>query len=229
VQQAVNIFHVQTSTSKNLTKHAMRTIFTLMTFVIFCGVTNHLAAQTSHHVTVSNNSYNPSSLVINSGDTVIWTNVQGNHNVNGTTASFPNNPQSFGNSVGSGWTYSFVFTIPGNYDYKCDPHVFFGMNGSLVVNEVATGLQTQSASSMISSVYPVPANEFVVIELNPDRAKYMQLQIRLVDQLGRLMETKSVGATDRVEIDVRHLRSGMYFFQLIDGEQTLHTGRLIVQ
>lgn len=210
----------------------MRTISTLcasMFIFLLWTSPGDLAAQTSHNVTVSSNEFSPSSLNIFVGDTVIWTNVQGNHNVNGTTASFPGNPESFGNSVGSGWTYSFVFTIPGQYNYKCDPHNFLGMNGSLVVDDVSTGIETPVAESLIAAVYPVPASDFVVIELNSNRANYSPLQIRLVDQLGRTIQTNSVGLRDRFEIDVRDLYSGLYFFQLIDGEQTLHTGRLIVR
>ena len=93
-------------------------------------------AQTSHNVSVTSNVFTPSSLTINVGDTVIWTNTQGSHNVNGTTDDYPNNPESFGNNVGSGWTYEFVFNTAGSYEYQCDPHVNFGMTGTITVNEV---------------------------------------------------------------------------------------------
>ena len=37
-------------------------------------------------------------------------------------------------SLGSGWTYSHVFTIPGTYNYQCDPHAGMGMIGSATFN-----------------------------------------------------------------------------------------------
>ncbi|NQU84606.1 MAG: T9SS type A sorting domain-containing protein [Mariniphaga sp.] len=90
-------------------------------------------AQTKHIVEVSNNKFTPSELVINVGDTIEWKNIQGFHNVNGKQTSYPSNPESFGNSTGMGWTYSHVFTIAGDYDYQCDPHVQWGMVGTFEV------------------------------------------------------------------------------------------------
>ncbi len=81
------------------------------------------------------NTFNPSSLTINVGDTVVWNNLGGFHNVNGTTITFPGNPMSFGNSSASApWTYLFVFTTPGLYNYQCDPHAGLGMTGTVQVN-----------------------------------------------------------------------------------------------
>src|SRR6056297_3564056 len=122
----------------------------LTTTQVFIGLTailfsNQVAAQTSHDVTVSSNQFSPSELTINVGDTVVWTNVQGNHNVNGTIGSNPDNPESFGNSVGSGWTYSFVFSLPGVYDYHCDPHELLGMTGAVTVEDVSTSLSEVQA------------------------------------------------------------------------------------
>lgn len=92
-----------------------------------------LHAQTSHPVAVVNNTFTPKELTIYAGDTVVWRNTQGSHNVNGKKTTFPNNPVSFGNNVGVNWTYSFVFTAAGVYDYQCDPHVDFGMTGKVTV------------------------------------------------------------------------------------------------
>ena len=90
-------------------------------------------SQTNHVVNTVANSFNPSNLTIAVGDTVTWINTGGMHNVNGNQSTFANNPASFGNSLGSGWTYSHVFTIPGTYDYQCDPHAGMGMVGSVLV------------------------------------------------------------------------------------------------
>ncbi|MFC2090053.1 T9SS type A sorting domain-containing protein [Bacteroidota bacterium] len=93
-----------------------------------------ISSQVNHLVEVSNNVYAPRSLTIDAGDTVTWKNIQGNHNVNGSQSVFPDNPESFGNSTGFNWTYSYVFTKPGTYEYQCDPHVNFNMFGEVVVN-----------------------------------------------------------------------------------------------
>ena len=119
----------------------MKTISTfknlnVLVCIIFLLFSLGVVAQTSHSVSVTSNVFTPSTLTINVGDTVVWTNTQGSHNVNGTTGDFPNNPVSFGNNVSTGWTYSFVFTTAGSYEYRCDPHVSLGMTGTLTVNEV---------------------------------------------------------------------------------------------
>ena len=91
-------------------------------------INNHIV-QTTASMTFS-----PSVLSINLGDTVTFVNTGGNHNVNGTLLTFPSNPDGFGNNVGTGWTYSYVFTTPGVYNYQCDPHVSMGMTGTILVS-----------------------------------------------------------------------------------------------
>ncbi|HKL33786.1 MAG TPA: plastocyanin/azurin family copper-binding protein, partial [Tangfeifania sp.] len=93
------------------------------------------SAQEKHIVEVSNNVFTPDELQIAAGDTVEWRNIEGIHNVNGSQGTFPENPESFGNSTGSGWTYSHVFNIAGSYDYRCDPHYTLGMTGKIEVTE----------------------------------------------------------------------------------------------
>lgn len=86
-----------------------------------------------HTVTASGVIFTPSSLTINVGDTVVFDNVSGFHNVNGTQATFPTNPASFGNALASApWTYIYVFNIVGSYNYQCDAHAP-GMAGTITV------------------------------------------------------------------------------------------------
>lgn len=108
-------------------------------------------AQMSHNVDVTNNVFTPDQLTVSVGDTVIWTNSQGFHNVNGTQASYPSNPESFGNGTGTGWTFNHVFTIPGTYDYQCDPHVGLGMIGQVIVESLG-GTLTINFSGMTPHV-----------------------------------------------------------------------------
>lgn len=105
--------------------------------LVLAGFVCLLANATVHTITVSSNSFSPSSLTIQAGDTVLWNCISGCHNVNGTTGTFPGNPASFGNSVAcSPWTYQVQFTSTGTYNYQCDPHAP-GMAGTITVN-VAT-------------------------------------------------------------------------------------------
>ena len=91
-------------------------------------------AQVTHQVAVTNNVFTPADITIEVGDTVEWTCTQGSHNVNGTTSTYPSNPESFGNSVAPAtWTYYHVFNAAGDYDYQCDPHLALGMTGTITV------------------------------------------------------------------------------------------------
>ena len=85
-------------------------------------------------VEVSNYMFAPDHLNINAGETVEWVNVGGLHNVDGSTDTHPNNPDSFYSGPASNdvWSYSFTFTVAGNYDYVCTPHAP-GMAGTITV------------------------------------------------------------------------------------------------
>lgn len=98
-----------------------------------------------HIVEVSSNMFTPKDLVINEGESVRWMNVQGFHNVNGSLATYPGNPEGFANGAAASgsWTYDFTFNTAGVYDYQCDPHVGLGMVGTVtVMGEVEPTLPT---------------------------------------------------------------------------------------
>lgn len=121
----------------------MKTNSTFKTHSIFAlifilALSLNLKGQTTYNVSVTNYVYTPSQLTITAGDKVIWKNNGGSHNVNGTQSTFPNNPASFGNNLGSGWTYEYVFTTAGTYNYQCDPHADMGMVGKVIVNPIST-------------------------------------------------------------------------------------------
>jgi len=156
----------------------------------------HIAAsgQTSHAVGVTSNVFTPDEITINLGDTVIWTNTQGNHNVNGTQAQFPANPESFGNTVGPGWVYSHVFTIAGSYDYQCDPHASFGMTGKVEVQELSSDSVTLNLSGMIPHVG-------------------QEMYFALIDvETGEVIDRKSEIAQELFSVNLGELQSGRAYY-----------------
>ena len=90
---------------------------------------------TVHNIAVGSNFFNPSSLTIAQGDSVVWTNTGGFHNVNGTTVTYPTNPVGFtnGSASSAAWVYGVKFDVPGTYTYQCDPHAGGGMVGTITV------------------------------------------------------------------------------------------------
>ena len=172
--------------------------------------------QVSHAIEVVSNVFIPDSLTIQAGDTVIWTNTQGTHNVNGTQDAYPNNPESFFTEVGAGWTYSFVFTVPGIYNYHCDPHKSLGMKGKVVVEEALTSSDTPEgrASKDALRIYPNPAGDYIRI----DAGKAIE-SVRIYSVVGTLVRSDSRENKGSVLIGLEGAVPGIYLVSVrLEGE-----------
>ncbi|MGY8918237.1 MAG: plastocyanin/azurin family copper-binding protein, partial [Flavobacteriales bacterium] len=107
----------------------------LIQIITLVATSYFLNAQNSFIINTTGNTFSPDTLTITVGDTVTWNNTQGFHNINATLATYPSNPEGFGNAVaGAGWSFQWVFTIAGSYDYQCDPHASIGMTGVIIAN-----------------------------------------------------------------------------------------------
>lgn len=77
-------------------------------------------------VNISNFSFNPATITINSGMTVVWTNNDSApHAIASDNGSFSSNPLS------NGQTFTNTFTTPGTYTYHCSIHP--SMQGTIIV------------------------------------------------------------------------------------------------
>jgi len=109
----------------------MKKFFTIL---FLFALTPFVWSQQLHVVeTVGSTGFSPTNVTVSLGDTVRWVNTGGGHNVNASQTIYPDNPASFGNAVGVGWTFDHVFTVPGFYNYQCDPHLGLGMVGTVTV------------------------------------------------------------------------------------------------
>ncbi len=106
------------------------------------GATNTATCGSSSNTTtviLSGITFTPADITINIGETVLWKNEDGFHNVNGSLETYPNNPEGFfsGGAASAPWEWSYTFTEEGVYDYQCDPHESVGMVGTVtVVNNI---------------------------------------------------------------------------------------------
>ncbi|MFZ8836849.1 MAG: fasciclin domain-containing protein [Flavobacteriales bacterium] len=111
-------------------------------------------------VEASNYSFTPANLEIEVGETVVWVNVGGFHDVNGNSSTLGdvwNNPETFalgavnGNADGV-CLGSHTFMVPGTYNYDCSigSHAANGMVATITVNA------------------PPPSNTVVDIIVNSD-------------------------------------------------------------
>ena len=115
-------------------------IFTLLLPIYSIYVVN---AQTTHTINAGSYYYTPSSLTIDVGDSVIWINDGGYHDVNGNINSITNqpynNPVTFDSppiSTINSVIFAYKFTVAGTYNYDCSvgSHASDGMVGSVIVN-----------------------------------------------------------------------------------------------
>lgn len=129
----------------------MRTLFsTLLLLMLAC------MAIAQDTIVLRDFSFTPSTLTIPVGRKVVFRNQQGFHNVNGTQATFPGNPVSFGNAVAAApWTYEFTFTTAGTYRIQCDPHAG-QMQGTITVQNyplyTIPVVTTENASGVADSL-----------------------------------------------------------------------------
>jgi plastocyanin len=137
--------------SKTLSGYLM--VFAMVMF------TYSVNAQTNHDVTIVGNSFVPATLTIDVGDNVTFINDAatgggGFHNINGTQATYPTNPDNTldnGSAASGPWTYVWTCTAAGLYDYQCDPHAGGGMVGTITAAAACTaeaGTLTADASSV---------------------------------------------------------------------------------
>jgi plastocyanin len=201
----------------------------LVLFTVLLG--NPATAQTVVDVTASNGVFTPSSITINTGDTVRWTNSIGTHNVNGTTVTFPSNPESFGNALDTGWVFTHVFNTAGNYDYHCDAHEAFGMTGTVTVvstSDISDDLA--ETNNVFSNIYPVPASEFVVIELTQELLSTNTELIAVVyDLMGKEIVRSENIKDARIKLNTESWPNSIYVFHLLSDSEIIATDQIIIQ
>ena len=190
------------------------TLSLILSTLLFTG---NCLGQINHTVSTAGMSFSPSSLTINANDTVTFICTSGTHNVNGTQATFPNNPESFGNTLGSGWTYQHVFSISGEYDFQCDPHSSI-MKGKITVqNNTSTQHHDSDAHS---NIFPNPfQNELAVQGCNGG-------ELFLYSVVGRLELNHKI-TNDNYKLTTIDLPSGIYLYQItLDNMKTV-SGKIV--
>ena len=80
--------------------------------------------------------FSPNQLKIKAGDTVEFRNISAfTHTVSSRASAIPAGAAPFNSGqIKGGGTYRHTFTVPGTYNYFCDPHQGAGMTGVIVVS-----------------------------------------------------------------------------------------------
>lgn len=184
----------------------------LIISTILISLTTYSSAQVKYTVLTSGNTFVPANITIEIGDTVEWKNMGGTHNVNATQTTFPANPESFGNALGTGWTFSHVFNTLGNYDYRCDLHFSMGMVGTVIVNNT-TSINGNDVIENEITFYPNPSKDYLNW-INADKFDV----IELIDRSGKTVLEVS---TKFKSIDLSNFPKGLYLIRAKNKNQVI--------
>ncbi|MBK8232683.1 MAG: T9SS type A sorting domain-containing protein [Candidatus Eisenbacteria bacterium] len=179
------------------------------------------AQAVTHVVQVNSLSFNPATLTIQVGDTVLWQRVLGIHDV-----------VSGSDCVGDGLfeapinamnpTFSFTFTSPGVVPYVCMPHCAFGMEGVITVegtSEVPGGPKLELPT--LSAPYPNPSRDGATVRLSSRHDT--EVTVRILDASGRVLRDLVSGEMRQGEHDLwwdgrdtqaRAVPSGIYYISV---------------
>lgn len=104
-----------------------------LVLILLIFLSPYAVAQTTHVITVSDNSFSPATLTIQAGDTVRWVNAAGGmqHNVTSNSGAFA------ASTTASGFTFEVTFTQAGSFGYQCTLHSG-QMSGTITVQGVYT-------------------------------------------------------------------------------------------
>lgn len=188
----------------------MKKIYALLMIAVGLNITEVNSATWT--VTNSGNSFTPSLITINLGDTVVFQ-IAGNHNVVEVTEATWN---ANGNTSNGGFTLPFgggtyVPNQVKTYYFVCQPHASMGMKGRIIVNS-STGLFNPLSVASELKVYPNPMIDHFTIETTQTAER-----LEMVDASGRVVYAINHPELNR-EIEVSGLKSGSYALILVTGE-----------
>ncbi|AEA42630.1 T9SS type A sorting domain-containing protein [Fluviicola taffensis] len=162
--------------------------------------------QTDHQVDAQAMAWSPNDLTIDLGDSVTWiNNNNGSHNLNGTTATFAANPESFSMlTTGQNWTFGKRFNVPGIYMYRCDVHSAM-MTGKVTVVDPNLGLDNKTTS--VISFGPNPAVETITIQTTAT-----DFTVVIYDMAGK--QVLSENLKNKNQLNISSLKQGTYVIEI---------------
>lgn len=203
-----------------------------ITILIFTLLLFKSISQTTYTVNTGSFYYNPTNLTIDVGDSVVWINDGGNHDVNGDISSITglpyNNPETFDSpatNIPNAVIYSHKFTIPGRYAYDCSvgAHAASGMIGSIVVNPSA-GAGIINIENENIYIYPSPSEDILNIHGFDLLNNIKSMSIFSLDGK-RLIDVKSINKS----FDISSLDKGVYFLIIQHGKQNIKSIKFSVR
>lgn len=194
----------------------------LLSFLTF--LTAITVKATIHNVSIENMAFSPQTLSVEVGDTIRWTLVNGNHNVNSVALSLPAGAAlissgAMGSNMTIGSTYDYKVSIAGNYGYFCGIHS--NMVGGFVATPSTASISKINKATELKA-YPNPFKTKISI---PNKNAE---SIEIFSVLGEKVKTVDVSSFDKTTtIDLSDLRKGVYFYALKDASGVLETRKIV--
>jgi len=202
-------------------------LFLLFTSLAFTGYS------TTHTVVNNNFAFSPSTLTIQSGDSVRFT-LANIHTVvevsQNTWNNNDNDPLSGGFQLGNGGGLVLPGDLTvGTHWYVCGPHASSGMKGIIIV-EQSTAVE-DPAVGLAFTISPNPAFDLIQVSWS-NAVSSREYKIDILDISGRSVYTTSdvvnEGINQRVQINLGNFPEGTYIVRLQD-ENGIRTKKLILQ
>lgn len=200
----------------------MKLHFTFFLAILLSTISLH--AQTIHDIEAGGGGtgnpdpyYAPQFITIEVGDMVRWTNSGGTHNVDGTTSTFPDNPEGFtnGDPSSSLWVFEHTFTIAGEYDFEC---AAFDHNeiqfGIITVTSSTVGIEDYADLEV--DIYPNPTSNYLNVF---SKENILKANILSVD-LKQALSIPVLGSEKEIHMNIDALSPGSYFLQVTTGSGT---------
>ena len=200
-----------------------------------CSVGNHAATQFGSITVVSEQTkytvvagstpqpyYSPSLLTVQVGDTVVWENIEGFHDV--VTTSGPDD-FTYG-PPGTAWVHEFVFTQAGVYDYECSVGNHAATQFGTITVEGSTPVREFAVENY--KIYPNPTSSILNITWDTPLVATQDAYLVLTDILGKnVSSTKVATSSNNMELDMSNYPKGTYFISMIGENQILWTKKVI--
>ena len=201
----------------------MKKLIFLSSFVLMLGINpSFIHSQTSHLVVLTDFEFTDANITITVGDTVVWRNDEGVHDVDADDNSFTS-----GDPTLAPWTFVHVFTAKGVNPYFCSKHGGAGGAGMSGVVTVMDPVGVSDQNLIVNKFeleqnYPNPFNPSTIIRYQT--AEKSNVTLTVYNSIGReistlLNEVKPKG-TFTIEFDGSNLSSGIYYLRLQAGTFT---------
>jgi len=164
-------------------------------------------------IVVSDFQFNPESVSLQLGDTVVFQWSNGFHTA--TSTDIPEGAASFDETLSEeADEFVYVPTVAGAYNYVCTPHIDMGMDGIFTV-EMPAGITDQQVNALDLRVWPNPAD--AVLNLSVDHNGGLQGTVALYNMAGQqVLHTPWIATgQETYQVAIDHLPAGMYAVRLV--------------